>query len=133
VLSYTWADIDPYAHAATTHRLAQLHSHHSLLLPPEAMEGWGPRLPMDAKTITPALFTKAFPVGVDLIMTSFPLLPQHLPRTHRGEGISAHATVGRIYCLIQHLAATQEGGIGFVWNTPVGSPLPAHVLNMTGP
>ncbi len=70
--SYTWADIDTYAHTATTHRLARLHNRHPLLLPLEAMEVWDTRLPMDAITITPELFTQAFPVGVDLIMTSSP-------------------------------------------------------------
>ncbi len=70
--AYTWADIDPHAHAATTHRLARLHSRHPLLLPPETIEGWDTRLPMDAITITPALFTQAFPAGMDLIMTSPP-------------------------------------------------------------
>jgi len=114
VASYTWVDIDPDAHTATTHKLARLHNQHPLLLPREAMEGWDTRLPMDARTITPALFTQAFPAGADLIMINPPMLPQHLPRTHRGQWQSAHATVGHISCLIQHLAATQEGGVGFV-------------------
>ena len=70
--SYTWADIDPDAHTATTHRLARLHNRHPLLLPPEAMDGLDTRIPMDARTITPELFTQAFPAGVDLIMTSPP-------------------------------------------------------------
>ena len=61
------------------------------------------------------------------------MLPQHLPRTHRGQGQSAQATVGQIRYLIQHLAATQEEGIGFVWDTPVISPLPTHVRQMMGP
>ena len=130
--SYTWADIDPDAHTATSHRLTRLHSRHPQLLPPEATEGCDTRLPMDARTITPALFAHAFPAGVDLIMTSPPMLPHHLPLAHRGQGQSAHATIGLISCLIQHLAATQEDGIGFVWDTPVGSPLPAHVLSMMG-
>ena len=130
--SYTWADIDPNAHTATTHRFATLHNQHPLLLPPEAKAGWDTRLPMDARTISLALFTQAFPAGVDLIMTSPPMLPQHLPRAHKGQWQSAHATTGQISCLIQHLAATPEGGIGFVWNIPVGSPLPAHVLSMMG-
>ncbi len=84
--SYTWAGIDLDAHTATAHKLARLHNRHPLLLPPEAIEGWNTRLPMDAITITPELFTQAFPAGVDLIMTSPPMLPQHLPRTHRGQG-----------------------------------------------
>ena len=61
------------------------------------------------------------------------MLPQHLPRTHRGQRQSAHATVDQISYLIKHIAATHEGGIGFVWDAPVGSPLPAHVLNIMGP
>jgi hypothetical protein len=72
VASYTWADIDPDAHTATSHKHARLHSRHLLLLPPEAIEGWDTRLPMDARIITPALFTQAFLAGVDLIMTSPP-------------------------------------------------------------
>jgi hypothetical protein len=39
VASYTWADIDPDAHTATSNRLARLHNRHPLLLPPGAMEG----------------------------------------------------------------------------------------------
>jgi hypothetical protein len=72
VVSYTWVDIDPYAHTATTHRIARLYSRHPLLLPPEAIEGWDTRLPMDARTITPTIFTHALPAGVDLVMTSPP-------------------------------------------------------------
>ena len=74
------------------------------------MDGTLASLYMDAITITPELFTQAFPAGVDLAMTSPPMLPQHLPRTHRGQGqLVAHATVGQIRHLIQHLAAIQEG------------------------
>ncbi len=94
--SYTWADIDPDAHTATSHRLARLHDRHPLLFPPEAIDGWDTRLPMDARTITPELFTHAFPAGVDLIMTSPLVLPQHLPRELRGQGQSAQATIGQI-------------------------------------
>jgi len=61
-----------------------------------------------------------------------PMLPQHLPRAQRGQGQSAQAITGQIGYLIQHLALTQEGGIGFVWDTPIGFPLPAHVLSMMG-
>ena len=80
--SYTWADIDPDAHMTTTHRLAMLHSRHPLLLPPEAIEGWDTRLLMDARTITPALFTQAFLAGVNLIMTSPPPPPCCLNTFH---------------------------------------------------
>ena len=76
VASYTWTDIDPDAHTATSHILARLHNRHPLLLPLEAMAGWDSRLPMDATTSTPELFTHAFPAEVDLIMTS-PLPPPH--------------------------------------------------------
>ncbi len=128
--SYTWADIDPDAHTATTRRLTRLRNRHPLLLPPEATEGWEIRQPMDARTITPALFTQAFPAGVDIIMTSSPMLTQHLPRAHNGQAHPAHAAISQIHRLIRHLATLQEGGIGFVWDTPVGSPLPAHISTM---
>jgi len=87
------------------------------------------------KSYHPALFTHAFHVGVDLITTSPspPMLTQHLPRAHMGQGQLAHATISQISCLIRHLDTTQGGGIGFVWDTPVGFPLPAHVQNMMGP
>ena len=111
VASYTWVDIDPDAHTAASHSLAWLHARHPLLLPPEATDGWDTRLPMDARTITPELFTQAFPAGVDLIIT---IPPCSLKRETRGQGQSAHATVGQIRYLIQHLVATQRGGIGFV-------------------
>jgi len=133
VASYTWADIDPDARTTTSHRLARLHNRHPLLLPPEAMEGWDTRLPMDARTITTELFTKAFPERVDLIMNSPPMMPQHLPRTRRGQGQPAHAVVDQISYLIQHLAATQENGIEFVWDTLVGPPLLTYVLEIMGP
>ncbi len=119
--SYAWVDIDPDAHTATSYRLVRLHDRHPLLLPPGTIYGWDSRLPMDARTITQELFTQVFPAGVDLIMTSPPMLPQNLPRELRGQGQSAHATIGQIRHLIQHFAATQEGGIGFVWDTPVRS------------
>ena len=88
---------------------------------------------MDTRTITPTLFTHAFPAGVDLIMTSHPMLTQHLPRADRGLGQSAHAAVSQICYLIRHLATTQDSGIGYVWDTSFGSPLSAHVQNMMGP
>jgi hypothetical protein len=88
---------------------------------------------MDVKTITPELFIQAFPVGVDLIMTSPPMIPQHLLRARRGQGYPAHADVDQISYLIQHLAATQEGGIGFVWDILVGPPLLTHILETMGP
>ena len=72
VASYTWADINPDVHTTKTHKLARVHNRHPLLLPPEAIEGWDTRLSMDAKTITPALFTHAYFAGVDLIMISPP-------------------------------------------------------------
>ncbi len=75
-----------------------------------------------ARTITPALFAQAFRIGVDLIMTSPPMLAKHLPKTIRGSGQPAHATVLQIHGLIRHLATTQEGGLGFVWDTPFGPP-----------
>jgi hypothetical protein len=61
------------------------------------------------------------------------MLAQHLPRAHKGLGQSDHATVSYICLLIRHLATSQRGGIGFVWGTPLGSPLPAHVQNVMGP
>ena len=88
---------------------------------------------MDARTITPTVFAQAFVASVDLIMTSPPMLAQHLPRAHWGLGQLAHAIVSQICHLIRHLATTQRSGIGFVWDTPLGSPLPAHVQNMMGP
>ena len=126
--------MDPEAHAATTHRLARLHArHYPLLLPPEATSGWDTRLPMDTRTISPALFAQAFPAGVDIIMTSPPMLAKHLPKTIRGSGQPPHATVLQIHDLIHHLATTQEGGLGFVWDTPSGPPLPAQIKDIMGP
>ncbi len=72
IASYTWADIDPNAHTATSHMLTRLHRRHPLLLPAEATTEWDTRLPMDTRTITPALLTKAFPAGFDIIITSPP-------------------------------------------------------------
>jgi hypothetical protein len=57
VASYTWVVIDLDAHTVTSHRLARLHDRHTLLLPPEAIDGWDTRLPMDARAINPELFT----------------------------------------------------------------------------
>ena len=94
--------------------LARLHSRHPNLLSLEAIEGWDIRLPMDERTITPALFTQAFPSSVDLVITSPPMLAQHLPRAHMGLGQSSHATFSQICHLIRHLATTQKNGIGFV-------------------
>ncbi len=66
-------------------------------------------------------------------MTSPSMLAQHLPRAHRGHGQPAHANNSQIHRLIRHLATTQVGGIGFIRDTPVGSPLLAHVQSMMGP
>ena len=88
---------------------------------------------MDTRSITPAQFTQAFPAGVDIIMTSPPMLTQHLPRTIRGHGQPAHATLQQILRLIQHLDSNQHGGIVFIWDSPVIPPLPAHIIAMMGP
>ena len=133
VASYTWADIDPDAHVATTHRLARLHSRHPLLLPPEATWGWDTRLPRDTRTITPELITQVFPTGVDIIMTSPPMLTKHLPREHRGSGQPAHATIAQINYLIRHLATTQDDGLGYVWDAPYGPKLTPQVHALMGP
>jgi hypothetical protein len=133
VASYTWADIDPDAHTATTHRLARLHSRHPLLLPPEATVGWDTRLPRDTRTITPELFTQVFPSGVDLIFTSPPMLDKHLPKQHRGIGQPAHATISQINYLIRHLATTQTGGLGFIWDAPHGPKLTPLMQTLMGP
>ncbi len=61
-----------------------IHGRHPLLLPPEAIDGWDTRLPKDARTITPEFFTQAFPDGMDLIITSPPMLPRHL-HGHTGD------------------------------------------------
>jgi len=62
-----------------------------------------------------------------------PMLAQHLPRAHKGQGLPAHAMVSQGSCLIRHLATTQKDGIGFVWDAPVESHIPADVQDMTGP
>jgi hypothetical protein len=54
------------------------------------------------------------------------MLPQHLPRAHGGGGQSAYATTKHIVRLIHHLSRTQTGGIGFIWDNLVRSPLSPH-------
>ena len=123
----------PDAHAATTHRITRLRNRYPLLLPLTATLGWDTRLPMDTKTITPVLFTQAFPAGTDIITTSPPMLLQHLSRAHREGGQPAQAALLQIVRLIQHLATNQPGGVGFIWDTSVRTPLPAHVIHLMGP
>jgi len=48
------------------------------------MGGWDTRLPMDTRTITPELFTQAFPAGVDLVMASPPLAASTPPTGNPG-------------------------------------------------
>jgi hypothetical protein len=60
------------------------------------------------------------------------MLAQHLPREHQGLRQSAHAHVSQICHLIRQLATTQESGIGFVCDAPLGSPLPAHIQDTMG-
>ncbi len=94
---------------------------------------WDTRLPRVTRTITPELLTQAFPTGVGLIMTSPPMLDKHLPRGHRGSGQPAHATISQISYLIRHLATTQEGGLGFVWDAPYGPKLTPQGQALMGP
>ncbi len=61
------------------------------------------------------------------------MLPQHFSREHRGQRQHALAAVAQIAHLIQHLATTQEGGVGFLWDTPVRAPLHTPALHMMGP
>ena len=131
--SYTWADIDPDAHTATTYRLARLHNRYPLLLPPEATIGWDTRLPRDTRSITPELLARVLPTGVDLIMTSPPMLAKHLPGDHRGCGHHAHATISQINHLIRYLATTQEGGMGYIRDAPYGPKLSPQVHALMGP
>ena len=88
---------------------------------------------MDTKTITPTLFTPAFPAGTKIITTSPPILAQHLPRAHKGGVQPAQAALLKIVRLIQYLATTQTGGVGFISDTSVRISLPAHVVHTMGP
>ena len=88
---------------------------------------------MDTETITPTLFTQAFPVGMDVINTSSPILAQHLPCAHISGIQPAQAALLQLVRLTQHLTTTQPGGFGFIWDISVRTPLPAHVLHLMGP
>ena len=61
------------------------------------------------------------------------MLPQHLPRAHIGGGQSTNATTQQIVRLIHYLSSANPGGIGFLWDSSVRSPLPPHVHSTMGP
>jgi hypothetical protein len=117
----------------TTHNITRLHSRYPLLFHPKATLGWDTRLAMDTKTITPALFTQDFRAGIDVIITSPPMPAQHLARAQRGDGQPAQAALLQIVPLIQHLATSQSGGVGFIWDTSIRTLLPTRVLHIIGP
>jgi hypothetical protein len=61
------------------------------------------------------------------------MLDKHLPGDHRGSGQPVRATISQINYLIRHLATTQEGGLGYVWDAPYGPKLTPQVHALMGP
>jgi hypothetical protein len=49
---YAWADVDPDAHTATSHRLNILQQEFPNLLPATAISGWAEHLPGDVRSIS---------------------------------------------------------------------------------
>jgi hypothetical protein len=127
ISSYAWVDIDPDAHTVASHRIACLRHQFPHLLPPEAIKDWDCRLPMDVPTISPELLNATFPVGIDLILASPPVIVarlfssniDHTPSTGSGPRPTHHTTCpppfrvattrGRIYMdLFRALSAIRK-------------------------
>jgi hypothetical protein len=131
--SYTWTDTDPNAPKTASHRVAQLMHQFPHLLPQEAIQDWESRIPMDVRTISLELLSAArFPEGIDLILTSPPMLATQLSNSNRehtppGLNISRH-----IVCLVLHLSESQPGGIGYIWNSSELHPPSANTLSLLG-
>ena len=136
VASYAWADTDPHAHTATSHRLTRLQTRYPHLHTPKHFEdrisasSWTPLSSQDKR------YTQAFPTEIDVIMTSLPVLARHLSKAHRGKGgggITPQAAITQLVRLIHHLATTQAEGVGFIWDITVKTLLPHPILAALGP
>jgi hypothetical protein len=115
--SYAWVDIDPYAHMVVFHGIADLELRFPLLFPSEATKVWDSRLPMDVRAISLELLRATFPEGIDLLLASPPMLPNHLPMTHRERSPMGPDVVRHIHRLILDLSKAQTRGVGYLWTS----------------
>ena len=112
--SYTWADSNPAAWAATRHRIGLLHARFPAQFPASASEGWDTRLPFNICSITPAMLTRCFPTGIDMIIAGPPCQPYSA--AGHGRGLAdprSHALLATTR-ILTFLNATQPKGVGYI-------------------
>ena len=107
IASYTWADINPDAHTATSHRSQILQQRYPLQLPPASTHGWDRRLPFNANCITPDSLS-SFPSGIDLVIAEPPCQPYSDAGRHKGMHDTRSRALIQVTRLIQHLDHNQS-------------------------
>ena len=132
IASSTWVNTDPDAHMAVSHHLSRLRTQYPQLFPPEATQGSDSRLPMDIRSISPEFFTDVIHEGADIILTSPPMIAQHLSMAHRGNTRWGEGAPQRLAQLIQYLNEAQSRGLGFIWDTTKLQLLTPHAASLLG-
>ena len=82
IASYGWSNIDPDAHAIVAHQITRLHLKYLNLIPLEATHVWDSRLPLVARAISPDIFQRAFPDGIEFILASPQMLEKDIFIAH---------------------------------------------------
>jgi site-specific DNA-cytosine methylase len=113
IASYTWADINPDAHTATSHRLFSLQKRHPEQLPSSALVGWDRRLPFYFNCISLASL-ESFPEGIDVIIAGPPFQPFLDAGRHKGTKDPRRKALIQVTRLIEHIERTQPNGIGYI-------------------
>ncbi len=112
ISSYAWVNTDPDAHTVASHRIAYLRLKFPHLLPPEAIQVWDSRLPMDVRIISPELLNVIFSEGIDFILASPHGRAIHLFKYEREHTTPGPDIIRHILRLGLHLSETQPGGVG---------------------
>jgi hypothetical protein len=114
VAFYTWADNVPRRSNGGFSPSFPINIRISGSPPTGATPEWDSRLLMDARFISPEVFTNVILEGVDIILKSPPLMAQHLPTTHRGNTFPDPQLLA---LLIRYRNEAHPRGVGFIWNT----------------
>ena len=120
IASYTWADINPDAHAATSHRLQLLHRRFHAQLPSPALRGWDRRLPFNANCLSPTVLC-GFPAGIDIVIAGPPCQPYSAAGRNKGLADPRSQALLQVTRLIHHLQLTQPNGVGYILENVPGT------------
>ena len=131
IASYSWADINPDAHAAASHRLLALQARHPQQLPTAALVGWDRRLPFNANCLNPNSL-HSFPDGIDLIIAGPPCQPYSDAGMHKGIKDPRSKALIQVARLIQYLDATQPAGVGYIIENVPGTDKHPAIQAMLG-